>query len=370
MTIPGLAFHRSREPTPGERGLALGRAQAGAIANTVAVYTRLFAEDVGLDAGEVERLGQEVGSRLREPRPDLVEEIEGIAEGAGQSPADLFAVNARTELLAGGRLAGGAAECSVAARVATGGGRHTVLAQNWDFHPDLAGSRLVWVVELDDEHWFATFTEAGIVAKTGINGAGLAVALNYLASSEDGGIDGVPVHIVLRTLLDRCEDAAAASRLLRSLRPPASACITVVAGGSRGSAAATSYELSPVATTAVDADERGLLAHTNHFLATLPARDLTLEGAGAASTLRRLATVRAGLRHVGDGSAVEDLRVLLSEREQREPVYRLADPSEAWVTRSATLATLVYDVTARRMWVRADGGPEAPLAEVPLPSGA
>lgn len=366
MTIPGLALHHSAEPTPGERGLALGRAQAGPVANTVAVYTRLFSEDVGLDGGEVERLGHELGSRLAELRPDLMDEIEGIASGAGQRAAVLLAVNARTELLAGGALATGSGECSVAARVGSRDGAHTMLAQNWDFHPDLAGSRLVWTVERSDG-WFATFTEAGIVAKTGLNSSGLAITLNFLSSSADGGIDGVPVHVVLRMLLDSCDDARAAERLIDSLRMSSSACITVVSDGARGTGAATSYELSPLATQPVPADDRGALAHTNHFLAAQPARDLTLEGHGAASTLRRLAHVRAGLRQIGDGSAVEDLRALLSAEQQQEPVYRRTDESLPWVERSATLATVVYDVTARRMWIRADGGPETGLTELTLP---
>ena len=82
MTVPGAALHRSLERTPAERGLALGRAQRDAVANTVAVYTRLFSEDVGLAGSDVIRAGEEVAQRLGELRPDLVDEIDGIATGA------------------------------------------------------------------------------------------------------------------------------------------------------------------------------------------------------------------------------------------------------------------------------------------------
>jgi isopenicillin-N N-acyltransferase like protein len=362
-TIPGATFHRSTEPTPGERGLALGRAAARPIANTAAVYTRLFSEDVGLDGAEVARLGEGVAERLSRVRPDLVEEIEGIASGAGQAAGVMFAVNARTELLAGGALASGDGECSVAARVSADGGS-SLLGQNWDFHSDLAASRLVWVIELG-ERWLATFTEAGIVAKTGLNSAGLATALNFLASGADGGIDGIPVHVLLRMLLDSCDDADAAGELIESSRTAASACITVVAAGDRASA--TSYELSPSGTRRLAADDSGALAHTNHFLLPVPSGDVLLAGTGAASSLSRLDQVRAGLPHIGDGSAVEGLRSLLSS-ERDEPIYRRDDASLPWVSRTATLATVVYDVTARRMWIRADGGPEAPLVGVELPS--
>jgi isopenicillin-N N-acyltransferase-like protein len=368
VTIPGLTIHRSDEGSPGDRGLALGRAVAGPVANTVAVYTRLFAEDMGLDGAETARLGHEVAVRLSATRPDLVDEIEGIAGGSGQEPDVLFAVNARTELLAGGaRASGGDGECSTVARVAPNGG-HSLLAQNWDFHPDLAGSRLVWIVERAGG-WFATFTEAGIVAKTGLNSAGLATALNFLAASDDGGVDGIPVHVLLRMLLDECADADAADSLLRSARMSASACITVVADAAAGGGGghATAYELSPAGCGAVEADE-GRLAHTNHFLVPQAAVDVVLAGPGSSSTLRRLDQVSAGLRDVRDGTAVDDLGGLLSTEHGQDPVFRRGDPSEPWVIRSATLATVVYDVTERQMWIRAAGGPGAALAEVELPA--
>ena len=84
------SFHDDsrRRPAPlgrahasGERGLALGRAQRDPVANTVAVYTRLFSEDVGLDGADVTRAGEEVAHRLGELRPDLVDEIDENRHG-------------------------------------------------------------------------------------------------------------------------------------------------------------------------------------------------------------------------------------------------------------------------------------------------
>ena len=95
----------------------------------------------------------------------------------------------------------GPTECSV---VGQGG----LLAQNWDWHPDAAASTVVWIVE--HEHgWFATLTEAGMLAKIGLNDAGLGVCLNLLNTTADGGLDGTPVHLLLRRTLAR---AAASTR--------------------------------------------------------------------------------------------------------------------------------------------------------------
>src|SRR6185436_584334 len=122
------------------------------------------------------------------------EEIAGIAHGAGQDEYELRAINARTEILAG---MSGLTECSV---VGQGG----LLAQNWDWHPDATHSTLVWIVE--HEHgWFATLTEAGILGKIGLNDAGLGVCLNILHTTADGGLDGTPIHILLRRTLATAE---------------------------------------------------------------------------------------------------------------------------------------------------------------------
>jgi len=361
----GLNTHRSPESDPGTRGYSLGRAQSKAIANTVAVYERMFSEDMGLARADVLSRGGEVAERVGAVRPDLVEEMSGIAAGAGQPEELLAAINARTELLAGGELASGAGECSVAGMASPGGGR-CVLAQNWDFHPDLAPSRLVWTIELANGAWLCTFTEAGLLAKTGLNDAGLGVTLNFLASDADGGVDGLPVHVLLRMVLDSCRDAGQAARLLEKAAVSASACVTVATAGDDPSLAA--YELSPRGTRAIQADERGRLAHTNHFVGAVPVRDLLASGPSGAGSVSRLEQVEAGLREIDSEEPVRELQALLSTRrpgEEDGSVFRREVEEGPWLQRCATLATLVYDLAARRMWVRVGDDPSAPLQPAP-----
>jgi len=138
-----FAVHRSDEATAALRGEAFGRAMATEVQHTVAVYRRMFDERRVIVPGELP------------PH----EEIDAIARGANTDPHVLRAVNARTELL------NGADECSVQ-------GAGGLLAQNWDWHPDLAASTVIWIVETPTS-WFATVTEAGILAKIGLNDVGL-----------------------------------------------------------------------------------------------------------------------------------------------------------------------------------------------------
>jgi isopenicillin-N N-acyltransferase-like protein len=259
------------------------------------------------------------------PWPDLVAEVEGIAAGAGVPVEELLRLQARTELMGG-------AECSLMARPG-------VVEQNWDWHPDVVP--LVWVVEQPGGRWFATLTEAGIVCKIGLSSAGLCFGLNFLRCSDDGGLDGVPIHILLRLLLDRTESFADALGLLRSTPVSASSCITVASA-----AEVAAVELSPRGSRVMRSSE---LVHTNHFLAGLPDGVVDLEAAEEASTYERLADLER------TGSLASPV------------VCRHADPGVPWPDRVATLASVVMEADVPRLRI-ADGPPcERPLVEVPLP---
>ena len=256
--------------------------------------------------------------------PDLVAEIEGMATGAGVPVGALMRMQARTELIGG-------PECSLI-------GEPGVVRQNWDWHPDVES--LVWVVEQPRGRWFATLTEAGMAGKIGISSAGLCFGLNFLRCSVDGGLDGVPIHVLLRLLLDRTDSLADALELLVSARVSASSCITVA---SRSEVVAV--EVSPGGARVIRAPR---VLHTNHFLAGVPAgRDLEVEE---------------------QPSTVLRLRDLARSGSLSTPVVcRHDDPAVPWRDRLATLASVVMEPGAPRLRI-ADGPPcEQPLIEVPLP---
>jgi isopenicillin-N N-acyltransferase-like protein len=311
MTFP---VHRSEERTVGERGEAFGRAQAGPIANTLSVYRRMFAEAHGIDAREA---GAEV--RLTDVSR---EEIAGIARGAQQDELELRAVNARTEILAGA----GPTECSV---VGAGG----LLAQNWDWHPDFAESTVIWIVQ-HPGGWFATLTEAGLLAKIGLNDAGLGVCLNLLATTADGGLDGTPIHVLLRQTLETCRTVDEAIALLTAAKTTASSAVTVATPGD-----VATVELSPGGANVI----RGSVgAHTNHFLEPPRAgRDIVPEE--SPSTIPRLEVVR--------GQPLLD--ALRSHDGHPKGVCRHLDPDEPWVEQTVTVASVVMNLAALRFHVAA-----------------
>jgi isopenicillin-N N-acyltransferase-like protein len=192
------------------------------------------------------------------------------------------------------------------ARRAPDGG--TVIAQNWDWHPDVRSSLVLWTVPRADGGWFTTFTEAGILAKIGLNSHGVGVCLNILGSSADGGLDGVPIHILLRLLLQSCQSLEDADRLLRRARVTASSCFNVGwSGAEEDGASVAAFEVSPGGVVRLE-PEHGVVLHTNHFVVDPPSgRDRILpEWPDTAARLDELKS-RVAERAVLDVPTIQEL---------------------------------------------------------------
>jgi isopenicillin-N N-acyltransferase-like protein len=302
---------------------------------------------LGYGDEQLTELGARVRDRVSAAFPALGEEIDGLASGSGIAPELLWAVNARTELIRG------AGECSL---VGVTGDAGVTLAQNWDWHPELAASMVVWSVE-QDGRWFSTVTEAGMLAKLGLNDRGLAIGLNFLESSLDGGVDGLPVHVLLRVALQDCGSPIAALAPLMCAPVAASSCITV-AGADGGIAA---VELSPGGPAVVLPDADGVVVHTNHFLGRLPAGEDLQPSEHPGTLLRRWRL----LQLMRDGASVEE--ALRCHFPAPEGVCRHAAADELWSERRATLLSLVIDPAAPSLRLAAGAPCEVPFRDVALP---
>ena len=243
-------------------------------------YLAMFQTTRELSVDQVLRLGDAALTRVSSWQPRLVEEMEGVADGAGVAPELIGALNARTEIAREGG-------CSLLARLDALDGPW--LAQNWDWYVDSPERCVVWTADLADGERLVTMTEAGILAKLGLNSRGLAVGLNILHHRRDGGPMGVPVHLILRALLEHCTTVEDAAALLGDSPTSGSSAVTVVDAAGGGAV----FELSPSGVARLD-PRNGFLAHTNHFvdpgLGDGEASELDLDGSRA--RLELLETMR------------------------------------------------------------------------------
>ena len=230
-----------------ERGRQHGEALRESIARCITIYDETFKladDDVAQRAGHFEAV-------TRSWNPTLAAEIDAIAEGSGHPHHWIWALNARSEIMSYTGVE--ASECTSVWSPTT-----NILAQNWDWMASLEPITFVLDATHEDGHRVVTVTEPGIVGKVGMSSAGTAVGLNFLLSPEP--LDGVPVHVLLRALMDaRSNDEV--ERLLDTVGTGRSAHVFLADASGRGS----SIEYTGTEVWRRDSSTDPLL-HTNHFV--------------------------------------------------------------------------------------------------------
>lgn len=267
-----------------ERGYRHGVDARLRIAGSIRCYAALFAS-CGIDwltAQSKARAYRELIAGLGE----VYDEIDGIAAGSGFLVDEILALNCRTEILPPTFLSAaevasddafarnraiGFRDLSECTSFAVSGSRcadgSTRIGQNWDWigfqRANMVILRTKGRTHAPD---FMTLTEAGMVAKIGVNANGLAIGLNILRADNDRQTLGIPVHIFQRLALDfnRVDELLT---LAQSLRFSSSS--NAIVGDSLGRIGALEY--SPNGVALIEGDQ-GVVAHTNHFCDPMLAR--------------------------------------------------------------------------------------------------
>lgn len=247
--------------TPHERGRIHGERARARIERSLANYARLFAFHA-MPWTEAQRAAAPYRDVIGNFDAGLLAELEGIARGAGRPFAEILALNVRTEIMPAQFMTGAdAGECTaIAVRPQASASGEPLLAQNWDWVGAQREAVILLRVRADRGPSFLTLTEAGMLAKIGLNEAGFGVCLNILRSVFDEGETGIPVHVLLRALLGR-ESVADAVAFASRLAFGGSS--NVLCADRDGDSA--NLEFSPKGLRVVRG-EGGMLCHTNHFL--------------------------------------------------------------------------------------------------------
>lgn len=276
---------------PSARGRQIGEAFAEQIRHTTQLYLAFFPR-VGIAPQEAQRIGENSQAALEAWSPALAAEIAGMATGAGLPLWQLASLNARTEVLAARTRH---SECSTTVH-APRGPRAPQTLQTWDWHDSLCPHGLMLALDTERGLRVKLFCEFGMLAKLGVNSAGLGLHFNILHHASDNAHGGVPVHAIARRLLEEATSVDEAIELARSARVSASTVLTVFSREDK-SPRAVSIELSPERTALVLPREDGWLLHTNHFLD--PQLSEGEQVADRADTEGRLAHLRQVIGQMG-----------------------------------------------------------------------
>ena len=288
------------------------------------------------------------GPAIERWAPDAMEEVRGMAEGAGVAQDVMYAFNCMDEewwygreRLAGARAGDDGNHCSAFA-VAAVDGRPTYVAQTMDIAGWSEGYQVL--LRHHDERTGLTsliFTVAGMLMLTGMNSAGLAVCCNTLLQLERRR-DGLPVQFVTRAMLAR-SSLGEALRFTETVEHASGQNYTF---GDNTRVTALECSANKVSRYAVDG-RTDRVWHTNHPFVN---DDLTCgsglpENAGAMAAANTRARYDCLTRRIGETNSPITLDVvkatLRSRDDENHPVSRRIEPGNPNVI-GYTTGAMVY----------------------------
>jgi isopenicillin-N N-acyltransferase-like protein len=301
---------------------------------------------MAVGAEEIRRLVDAFLPQIGDFDPLYVEEMRGIAEGTGLDIADITMINARTEILRMGKRAADAYRadqdadgCTGAMLLpeATGHGR-LLHGQNWDWKSECVETGVVLRIRRDDGPDILTFTEAGGLARSGFNSAGIAVTANYLTCDRDYREIGVPLALLRRKILET-EHLAMALRTVYCTPKSGSNNLMV----SHAAGFALDIECAPDESFLVH-PKRGIVVHANHWqsqVALGKLRDLGINS--TPDSLYRDFRVRQRLESRRGQLTIEDLREALFDDFQAPWSVCRPPRQNLDASLSATVAMILMD---------------------------
>lgn len=335
---------------PRERGRAYGEAARDRVHRSIELYEAIFRSYTGLRWTEVRDRAGAFAEWFDDTDVQLLPELEGIAEGAGVDAEDVLTLNVRTEVMFGLDARAGRAttkECTAigAAPPATRDD-HVLVAQNWDWKPGARATCVLLVMRPTDRPAFVTLVEAGLLAKTGMNEAGVALATNALTSSRDRGEPGVPYHAILRRILSSTtlDDA---TREVTHRQRASSANYLIGEGTGR----LVDLEVAPGGPDTAWRTEGATVCHANHFeRPDRPFKDLALLE-GRESPMRRDRALGSIVDGPIDASTIQEALCGHAPDRGDGSICAHGDPALPPEDDYVTIASIVLDPTAGELWI-------------------
>ena len=270
--------------TPEARGRSYGQQAASRVRKSAAMYGQTLVE-LGYDAMARTQLIAHFAREIENFAPHYLEEMRGIAAGADVPFEDIVMVNARTEVVAKAR-----AEKKKAAELEPGDGctgalilptrsanGNLIHGQNWDWRAECADTAIVLRVRNDNGPDILTFVEAGGLARSGLNSAGVSITANYLESDRDFRQLGVPLSLIRRKVLEQPHFALAIKAVATTAKSCSNNIMLGMAAGFGVDYECTTDEAFPIYPGSDD-----LIVHANHWVSEVALSKL--RDTGRAST--------------------------------------------------------------------------------------
>jgi isopenicillin-N N-acyltransferase-like protein len=320
---------------PRDRGRMHGEAARDEIARALAYYGDAFGQATGLGWAGVVARARQWRPIAEQAAPHLLDEIDGIADGAGVTPDDILALNARGEIVRSHdsdfttMAADGCSSFALLPEATAD--RHVYCGQNWDWRIGMADTTVVLRIVQPPKPTVIMQVEAGQLGRHGVNSAGIALNGNGL-DGRFGTPPGLPQPFLRRLILD-------SATYYDALRVPFA----------RHQHIASNLLFTHRDGFALDVEATpenhrwgyptdGVLVHGNHYQYGIPPSLASTYRPSSPDSLYRVPRIEAGMRHARDAAGADGVHkvvrdtmsdhfghpygVCQHEDESLEPVYR------------------------------------------------
>lgn len=316
--------------TPYQMGVQYGAQAVSQIHGGIADYKTLFAQTSTMSWAEICQYAVSYTPIVKAAYPELIDEVRGIADGAGVSFAEVMVLNTRYEITKFPKPH----ECTSFALLpeATAGGKAYV-GQNWDYRVGIIDNIVIIHYTMPDGTRIVGCAEAGQVIRNGFNSHGIGLCANNLQSKGDNRGTALPVTFLRRKVLESSSFSAAKKLLLDT---PRNVSNNFILGSVEGKA--LDFETSPLGTDLIE-PTGGIVTHANHFMVD-PSKE-ALEQSPRAARLFELLNERRGTIDVP-----WIIRCLSDHENYPKAICRHpADTSLPLARRSCTAAGIIYNLT-------------------------
>lgn len=346
--------------TPYERGMAHGTQLAAEIKRMVHTNSKTLTADMesfSLQMPSDVDLSNLLNTSIsftQEFAPDVVDELKGLADGAGLDLDKIVLLNSFIDLsvlcfeMFHNRLIPGCT-CFAAASPATlDDGIY--IGQNYDWSESFRSGVVLLRIESPPNPTALCFSIAGMLGLAGMNSAGLAIVINALTPRDI--CLGIPYTVVLRKALEQPDIANAIDVILKARR----------FSGVSYLLADRSGEILCLETTARDSEVLyaldGYLGHTNHYVhSRLAVYDADVPGAREGDSYVRWSRVNKMLRQRAGNIELHTLKEVACDH---------VGYPHSICNHPSTLASIIMDLQSLELWASLGNPCESPYTRFKL----
>ncbi len=337
-----------------EVGRQIGEAERELVLRELDYYEVQFVALAGFSFAEAVERARPNLRPAEEAVPQIVDQLRGLAEGAGVPFEQIFAANCIEELTCLPERTGGPEHCTSFAF--TAGGR-TVAGHNEDWYPGDIECLTVRQVTLPDGTSYLSVGPAGNLPITGVTACGLCGSANTLYSWDMGS--GVPNNLLLASLF--------ACRSLEEVRARIAA-VPRARGSNHlwADAAGGILDIETTATRMAWLDGGACFAHTNHYVTPeLAPQDATTSEGSYKRRARADELLAAGLE-AGEDPVRLGQTLLRDHANAPLSICSHWDDDDPDQDQSVTTASMVWEPAERRVHVAVGQPCDHPFATYAL----